>query len=437
MSQSISLVSLARQILEAAEKLEQAKPGSITEQEHIESRNAIVSATYDLRTQVFTGAQLVENHLVGYHTMSCLAWLVHFNIFTHVPIPTSSSGDMSEKVVSYAELSTRAGVPLSRLQSVARTAMTSGLFRETEDGSSIFHTDLSAEFARDISLRDWVKFITVYLSPTASKMAEATARWGDTDVKHHTAFNIALATDHPFFDYLKVTPGLADEFAGYMRALSCSEALNLKHLVDGFGWGGLGRDAVVVDVGGSTAQASIAVAKRFPDLRFIVEDLPEVVVAGPGIVAEAEEATPSREGRQLSSRITFVEHDFFNPQPKLHVNGDVAVPSVYLLRRILHDWPTARAREILQQLAVALRDGQNPQARIVIMDTILPPVGTLGPHEEAKLRVRDLAMAQIFNSQERELSEWKELLESTEPKLMIKAWRNPVGSSLAVIEAGL
>jgi 6-hydroxytryprostatin B O-methyltransferase len=434
MSERDSLVSLARKILESAEELEQGNTGTMSDEDLLKARGNLISATFTLRTQVFNGPELLESHQIGYQTLSCLAWLVHFNIFTHIPMNTSDS----IKTISYIDLSTRAAVPLSRLQSVARMAMTSGLFQEKEQGASIAHTALSAAFATDESLRDWVGFMTKYSSPMASRMTEATARWGDTTAKHQTAFNAAFETNLPWFEYVKVTPELPSIFAGYMRAMSRSHGLRMEHLVEGFDWERLGDDVVVVDVGGSTAQASIALANRFPRLKFVVQDLPEVVAKGPSIVAEAETAiqrssNENESYEKLSSRITFLAHDFFQPQPK----PAGLVPVFYLLRKILHDWPFARAKDILQQLAVAIRDGGDPNSRIVIQDTILPPSGTLGRLEEASLRVRDLTMAQCFNSKERELSEWKELLGSTEPKLAIKAWKNNPGSSMAIIEAGL
>lgn len=53
--------------------------------------------------------------------------------------------------------------------------------------------------------------------------------------------------------------------------------------------------------------------------------------------------------------------------------------------------------------------------------------------EEAALRVRDLTMAQSFNSGERELSEWVELFESATPKLKLKEWKKPWGSVMSVM----
>ncbi|KAG4217102.1 hypothetical protein PC116_g34417, partial [Phytophthora cactorum] len=80
---------------------------------------------------------------------------------------------------------------------------------------------------------------------------------------------------------------------------------------------------------------------------------------------------------------------------------------------------------------------KNAGARMVIMDIILPPPGTIARTQEAMLRVRDLSMAQAFNSQERNLTDWEELFESAEPKLQLISWKQPPGSAMAVMEVGL
>lgn len=68
------------------------------------------------------------------------------------------------------------------------------------------------------------------------------------------------------------------------------------------------------------------------------------------------------------------------------------------------------------------------------MDTILPLAGEMAPGQEAMLRVKDLTMAQSFNSKEREWEEWEELFGSTEPRLRVESWRQPFGSAMAVME---
>jgi hypothetical protein len=54
-------------------------------------------------------------------------------------------------------------------------------------------------------------------------------------------------------------------------------------------------------------------------------------------------------------------HDFFTPQP-------VKNASIFLLRQIIHDWTDEFAVKILAQL----RDSAMPEAKLVIVDQIIP-----------------------------------------------------------------
>ena len=169
-------------------------------------------------------------------------------------------------------------------------------------------------------------------------------------------------------------------------------------------------------VGGSTGQVSVLLATHHPSLHFTVQDLPDTVANGPAAISPLF--------HDITSRITFVAHDFLTPQP--------SSADVYFLRKILHDWSSEHATTILQHLVTAMKS--RPGARLVVMETILPRPGEMAPMQEAMLRVRDLTMAQSFNSKERSLEEWEELFEGTEPKLRIKGWKQPFGSAMAVME---
>lgn len=320
--------------------------------------------------------------------------------------------------VSYAELATAAAVPESQLRSVARMAMTSNLLCESSPGH-IAHNPVSTLFVNDSRCIDWITFITRFSAPTAAAFSEATQRWGLTDRKNETAFNVSTKTTLPLFEYFAESTELADCFASYMKAVQSSHGTSLKHLVTGYDWAGLGK-AKVVDVGGSTCRCSIALAKAFPSLTFIVEDLPDTISNASKLLATQPDP--------VSSRISTLSHDFFTPQP-------VIGASIYLLRMILHDWPRAHALKILFNHLAALK--VNANSRMVIMDTVLPPPGTTSPVEEALLRVRDLTMIQSFNSKERELSEFEELFAETkggQGSLVLLSWKQPSGSVLSVLE---
>lgn len=289
--------------------------------------------------------------------------------------------------------------------------MTCGFLQEPQ-ADQIAHSRLSLAYVQQPELFDIATFITDYSAPTAQHFAAATLQWGETYAENETAANLAFKTELPFFEYVKGSPEMTAHFSRYMRALSLSPGLSLQHIADGFGWADLG-EALIVDVGGSTGQVANFLAERLPKLSFITQDLPETVRQAPSPPPE------------IASRVTLEGHDFFTPQAK--------VADVYFMRRILHDWPFEQAREILQHLAVAMK----PRSRIVIMDNILPRQGEIPAYEEAKLRLRDLVMAQSFNSKERELCEWEDLFASTQPKLRLRGHKIPPGSTLAVMEVVL
>lgn len=168
-------------------------------------------------------------------------------------------------------------------------------------------------------------------------------------------------------------------------------------------------------VGGNSGSASIALAKEFPNLHFVIQDLP-----GPINNARAQaESLPA----DILQRVEFSEHDFFTPQP-------VKDADVYLLRMIIHDWADADAVQILRRLTEVMKEG----SRIVIMDMVLPKPGTSPRTSEAALRQKDLMMRQVLNAREREVEDWQALFQSVDERLQILAIRRPEGSQHSIIE---
>ena len=125
----------------------------------------------------------------------------------------------------------------------------------------------------------------------------------------------------------------------------------------------------------------------------------------------------------IASRLSYQHHDFFTPEPLKEVD-------VFLLRMIIHDWPTAEAKEIISNLV----DSMKPGGKLIIMDTVLPQPGSVPTVTEAALRVRDLSMMQVHNSKERELDEWVALLKGADERLRLQEVVQPFGSSMSVLE---
>ena len=97
---------------------------------------------------------------------------------------------------------------------------------------------------------------------------------------------------------------------------------------------------------------------------------------------------------------------------------------------ILHDWPKEQATIILKNIVPALK----PFSRLLIMDSILPAPGSIPSSTERLLRVRDLTMWQAFNSQERDLDAWKELLATADERLRLVNIVQPFGSIMSIME---
>ena len=340
--------------------------------------------------------------------MFALRWLIHFDIFSHIPL---------DKPATYNAIATAANVPESQLKAVAREAMTSFILSEPEL-NQVTHTAASAMFIRKPLMLDWANYMFGASIPTAQKSVEQTQKWPGSVKKNETAYNLAFDHEMDFFQHLSASPELTKQFSGYMKSVTDGRGTDLEHMVHGFDWAGLPENALVIDVGGSTGHGTIALAEAHPHLRFEIQDLEKVVTNGAELLKTQPEA--------IASRVSFRSHSFFDPQP---VQG----ADVYFLRMIIHDWPDVEALKIISQLAPALK----PHSKIVLMDTVLPTPGQIPVTKERVLRVRDLTMRQVFNSKERSLDDFEELLKGVDSRLKLERAHQPDGSHMSLLTVGI
>ena len=130
-----------------------------------------------------------------------------------------------------------------------------------------------------------------------------------------------------------------------------------------------------MDVGGSRGFQCVAIAQSFPDLHFVVQDLPDMIDG-------AKNALPTN----VESRISFMEHDFFTEQP---VSADI-----YLFRIIFHNWSDANVIKILKATVPAMQSG----ARVVVNDYLIPEPGILPPIREREVRYVFLVLSMATRS---------------------------------------
>src|ERR1700709_1952373 len=81
----------------------------------------------------------------------------------------------------------------------------------------------------------------------------------------------------------------------------------------------------------------------------------------------------------------------------------------YYLHSIIHNWPEGKSREILVNLAKALKPGYS---KILIHDILIPDVNA-----DWQDTAMDLIMMMVHGAQERTVPQWHQLVESAGLKI--------------------
>ncbi|RKK94328.1 hypothetical protein BFJ68_g15204 [Fusarium oxysporum] len=205
-------------------------------------------------------------------------------------------------------------------------------------------------------------------------------------------------------------------FAECMQVAASASVIKTDDLLkSAYDWNKLG-EATVVDIGGSNGHDSTTIAQAFPNLKFIVQDLPQLQTSfGEQLPAE------------IKSRVNFEPHDFLQPQ---NTQGDV-----YMLKMVLHDWPDKYAANILRHLVPHLESG----SRILLVEAVAPPDTAALPFATLShmLNATDMHMLQFFNSQERNLQDWTNLFAKVDERLTLTYVSEVPGSVHQFLEVGL
>ena len=210
------------------------------------------------------------------------------------------------------------------------------------------------------------------------------------------AFQEALHTDLGAFEFLGQNPEQAAATFEYMArqkvrnqgwmdgSVQVAEEFQLtgEEVEDG--------RVLLVDVGGGGGHQCFEFRAAFPERkgRLIVQDT-EVMV---GMIDQ---------NKAKKTDLEPMAHDFFTSQP-------VQEAKVYYLRTVLHDWPDAKAVEILSHLKDAMAEDS-----MVVLDEIVVP----GKGASEKQVLYDMVMLACLGSGERSESQWREVLEAAGLKL--------------------
>lgn len=206
--------------------------------------------------------------------------------------------------------------------------MTNYMFYEPSPGY-IAHTANSRVLAQDSSLQAWVGFNSDSCFPAAAKVPDALKGHPEAVEPTHAGFNYAFDTvgKEPMYATLAKKPIESDRFARAMVSFTHGEGYEVSHLVDNYDFSDVdARGGTFVDIGGSHGFVSEALAKRWKNINFVVQDRQEVVDSAPKPVSEVS---------SVAERLSFQVHDFFKEQPAKGADGKLIACFPDLLALIL------------------------------------------------------------------------------------------------------
>jgi hypothetical protein len=190
-----------------------------------------------------------------------------------------------------------------------------------------------------------------------------------------TAFNHLYGKGH--FDFLAEHP---DASSTFNKAMAQSLRRRLENPVESYDYSG---KRLIVDVGGGRGDLISSVLVTNPSMKGILFDLPQ----------GSAEALSILQAKGVEDRCHIKTGSFFDSIP---AGGDV-----YVMSRILHDWPDDKAATVLTNCRKAIKD----DGTLLIRDNVLSDrAKTPDPTQ------LDLTMLIMTGGVERTESEWRSLL---------------------------
>ena len=197
----------------------------------------------------------------------------------------------------------------------------------------------------------------------ADAVREGKPRWKQTFGVEGAIFSGFFRTEDAMRDFLRGMHGV-----GMLASPAVIAAFDLS------------RFRRIVDLGGATGHLAMAACERYPDMRGVVFDLPEVM----------------RMTAAPHERIEFMAGDFFK--------DELPEADLYAMGRILHDWSEEKIHRLLARIFAKLPEG----GAVLIAEKLLAEDG-VGP---IPANMQSLNMLVVTEGRERSLGEYARLLES-------------------------
>jgi hypothetical protein len=241
---------------------------------------------------------------VSQHNNSLSLYAIyHYKIGTFFPslLPTIQLTPPAQSfplnsTATFAEIAKTTGLDELNVRRFLRHAMTNRIFQEPSPGI-VAHTAASRVLAEDKMMYDWVGFCVEDMWPAASRTIAAIELNPSVSEPTQTGFCVANNTTdiEPMFTTFGNSPLRAKRMGGAMVSLTGGEGYEVSYLLENYDWATLdAKSATIVDVGGSHGFVCIDLARRYLNLKFVVQDLPKTISSAPTLPLPSPLASPSK-----------------------------------------------------------------------------------------------------------------------------------------------
>ncbi|KAI0118757.1 O-methyltransferase-domain-containing protein [Nemania sp. FL0031] len=401
--------------------------GGVPETPEYEALRAPLNdAALDLLRLINGPKRTLQEFFFSQYDLAALQIALDRHLFEHVPLPAADSPSRdgaSVQKASVAEIALRAGMDEDRTGRVMKMLATRRIFEEVvvdngdaESSSSSFtHTASSAVLARDGDFHATADMQMDDMFKAASELSAVVTRSPFASDAARSAFHERFGVS--MYQYYEQRPEKARRFTQAMSSWSKLDR-SIEALHTSFPWATL-KDGKVVDIGGGNGHISIGLARKFPSLHFVVQDI------SPQMLSQAQQQ--QQQDDDLGGRVTFQQHDFFDPQP-------VQDASAFLLRQCLHNNSDSDAVKIIRAVVPAL-ERCAPGTPLLINEVILPEPGTATRFEEHHLRQVDFCMMVTLGAKQRSEGEFGRLVREADERLeVVGVHRNPQGVGLLEVQ---
>jgi hypothetical protein len=313
-----------------------------------------------------------------------LGWMVSRAI--HVAAELGIADALANGSKSITELAAASSSHPQSLYRLLRMLASKGIFAETPDGrfqlteeGGLLQSGLLRDFAQMVGDADWNGFGALLHN----------IKTGEPAFKHVNGVG--------FFDYLSTHPEAQERFDRGMANGADAENPLIAAAYDFFQY------RRIVDVGGGRGGFLAEVLKAHTGPRGILFDQPQVVDTPEYLL---------RAG--VLDRCEIAGGSFFESVPR--------EADLYILKRVMHDWPGNVCAQILRRCRDAVAKG----GRIVVIDAVIPPGNSADLNKTV-----DLLMMVLLDGRERSEPEFAALFDSAGLKLTRVV---PTPSRLSIVE---